>query len=124
MHKAQQQVIEFHNKFGVEKTHLPNICFSKRLRLDLIEEELKELVDGFNENNLEKVADGLVDLLYVVYGCAISCGIDIEPLFDEVHSANMRKEGGSIRSDGKILKPKNWQKPNIKHILALQPPIL
>ena len=37
------------------------------------------------------VADALGDLLYVVLGSAVCCGIDIEPIFREIHRSNMSK---------------------------------
>src|SRR2546429_6004229 len=39
------------------------------------------------------------DLLYVVYGTAVSYGIDMNPVFREVHRSNMSKVGGYKRGD-------------------------
>lgn len=43
------------------------------------------------EPNLAKIADGLADLDYVSKGTAIACGLDMEPIFKEVHRSNMSK---------------------------------
>lgn len=46
--------------------------------------------------------------------------VSIVPIFDEVHSSNMAKlvDGKPLkRADGKIIKPKNWQPPNIKQFV-------
>ena len=47
-------------------------------------------------------------------------GIDIRPIWDEVHRTNMAKEGGGSRTDGKIMKPAGWQPPDIAGLLARQ----
>ena len=39
-----------------------------QLRLELIEEELRELYLGVERKNMIEIADALTDLLYVVYG--------------------------------------------------------
>lgn len=64
-----------------------------------------------NPDELE-VIDGLCDLLYVVFGSAVTMGIDLEPFFEEVHRANMEKTTGPKRADGKQLKPEGWQPPD------------
>jgi len=66
--------------------------------------------DGFN---LEGVADGLADLIYVCVGAALAFGIPLDRVWAEVQRANMAKLGGPRRADGKILKPEGWQPPNI-----------
>ena len=40
---------------------------------------------------IDQVADALVDAQYFVDGTANAYGLDLEPLFDEVHRANMEK---------------------------------
>ena len=92
----------------------------KKLRMALITEELHELDDAFTNDNLVGIADALADLIYVVKGTAAACGIDIEPIFNEVHKSNMTKVGGVVREDGKILKPENYEPPRIKNLLKLQ----
>ncbi|MFO8059584.1 MAG: hypothetical protein R6U70_02880, partial [Bacillota bacterium] len=90
------------------------------LRLRLIREELSELEKSIDGQDIVDVADALADLLYVTYGTAIAFGIDIRPVFKEVHRANMTKEGGKVRADGKILKPEGWKPPRIEDVLCRQ----
>ncbi|MEC4688424.1 MAG: hypothetical protein VST64_08985, partial [Nitrospirota bacterium] len=66
------------------------------------------------------VAKELADLLYVVYGAAVSCGIDMEPVFQEVHRSNMSKLGGYKRADGKWVKPPTYSPASIQPILQAQ----
>lgn len=61
------------------------------LRIKLIDEEFEELQEAFVEKSIKKVADAIADILYVVYGTAVSCGLDAQKLVDEVHSSNMSK---------------------------------
>lgn len=95
---------------------------SKDLRVKLINEEAHEFAVASQEDDMEGVADALADLLYVVYGAAVAWGIKIDPVFQEVHRANMEKfsEGSYERADGKWMKPPNWQAPDILKVLEAQ----
>ena len=53
------------------------------LRIRLMLEELAETVAALHENNVVEAADGLCDLLYVIYGAAVSYGIPLEDGFLE-----------------------------------------
>lgn len=91
MTKEQQQLVEFHKQFECLINPWP--CFLlnpkyKTLRYNLIDEELKEFNDA---TNIYEVADALGDLLYVVLGAAVTYGIDLEPVFQEIHRSNMTK---------------------------------
>lgn len=90
------------------------------LRRKLIREEVNELLDGIDDNDLVKVADGCADAIVVILGTAISYGIDLRPIWAEVHRTNMNKLGGEKRADGKSLKPEGWQPPRIKELLDAQ----
>lgn len=109
-------VREWHRKFNVSIGFAPEIR-NAELRASLIEEEARETVDAIRSGNLVEAIDGMCDLLYVVYGTAVSFGVELEPFFYEVHRSNMAKEGGAVREDGKILKPAGWQPPRIAEML-------
>src|SRR4029453_6442141 len=66
------------------------------------------------------IAKEVADLLYVVYGTAVSYGIDMAPVFREVHRSNMSKVGGYKREDGKWVKPATYSPAAIQPILAEQ----
>lgn len=122
MHKAQKQVKEFHEAFGCYRQREPGIPnqLVQWLRQDLIQEELDELCEAFNTSDLRGVADALGDLLYVVYGCAEACGLDMEPIVDEIHRSNLTKCGGGRRADGKILKGLGYEPPDLLPIIESQ----
>ena len=122
MYEAQQMVIEFHKEFDIHIAETPSIPYEKTqaLRVKLIQEEFDELKEALKKNDLPHIAKELAGLLYVVYGTAISYGIDMEPVFQEVQRSNMSKVGGYKREDGKWVKPATYSPANIAPILALQ----
>jgi predicted HAD superfamily Cof-like phosphohydrolase len=92
----------------------------RALRMRLLEEEFDEYNEGEYNNDLENIAKELADIIYIVCGTAVSYGIPLDKVFDEVHRSNMAKlvDGKPIRrDDGKILKPEGWTAPDIKKIL-------
>ena len=98
MNKEQASVQEFMLAFGQECPDRPCIppedtC---NFRVDFIDEENAELDSAFKERNVTLVADALADILYVTYGTAIACGLDMERIFAEVHRSNMSKFWNSM----------------------------
>jgi hypothetical protein len=95
-----------------------------RLYIDLIDEEFRELCDGFLRRHIGDIADGGADLVWVVQGLFITLGIDFEQVWKEVRASNMSKvsDNGKIkkREDGKILKPESYFKPDIERVLKEQ----
>jgi predicted HAD superfamily Cof-like phosphohydrolase len=83
-------VMDFNIAFGVSVSekmtpfvdkHIREIFTNKDLvdlRFSLIQEEVNELFDAYNENNLTEILDALTDILYVVYGAGVSFGIDLD----------------------------------------------
>ena len=63
------------------------------LRIDLIEEELKELKDAIKKKDLKEVVDALTDILYVTYGAGHAFGVNLDKCFEEVQKSNMSKLG-------------------------------
>lgn len=123
MKSEQLMVREFHKEFGLLINNNPTIIPDSvvQLRERLIKEELDELViAALSEPNLVDIADALADLLYVVLGTAVSFGIDIEPVFAEVHRSNMTKKGGHLRSDGKWIKPDTYSPADLISIIESQ----
>ena len=125
MNKLLSDVVLFHQTYGqpvAEKPIIPKVKRQK-LRARLIREELKELTDAFKAKDLVAVADALTDLLYVVNGCVVECGMKdlIDSCHEEVQASNMSKLGADgkpmYRADGKVAKGPNFFEPNLAKII-------
>lgn len=92
-----QKVIDFHNAFDQPTPSImqKDISIQDRIlcdfRLSLIEEEFNELKDAIKTNNFTEIRDAIADILYVVYGTAVSFGINADKDFNIVHESNMSK---------------------------------
>lgn len=124
MNKYQKDVAQFHEAMGQADPDTPTMPdeATRELRCDLIEEELYELRDAFGLHgdvpDPVKVADALADLLYVVYGTANVMGLDMDPIWDEVHRSNMTKFiDGHKREDGKWIKGPSYSPANLEPII-------
>ena len=123
MKDALKKVHEFHEIFDTligTKPQFPDED-TRQLRRNILEEEFKEYQSAEAANDLIEVADALADIIYIALGTAISYGIPLDEVFNEVHASNMSKldENGKpiYREDGKVLKGPNYFKPNIVEIL-------
>ena len=116
-------VDEFHRRFSILQQTAPTDLNeeTKRLRVRLIQEEFDESKESMDGGDLAAVAKEMADLLYVVYGTAVSYGIDMDPVFREVHRSNMSKVGGYKREDGKWVKPATYSPARIEPILGACP---
>ena len=92
-----QKVKEFHLAFDqpAPDTMQTDIASRDRklcdFRASLIGEEFNELKTAISTNDFKEIRDALADILYVVYGTAVSFGIDADSDFAVVHSSNMSK---------------------------------
>ena len=120
----QQQAVEFRKSFRVKNSTTPA---SRTLQRRLIVEEFKEfleaeqqLIMGLTINSAECLKE-LADLVYVCYQYAANLGWDLDEALDRVHKSNMSKlddNGNPIyREDGKVLKSKNYQPPNLTDLV-------
>lgn len=147
--KHQQRIEEMMTKAGQDRPPAPVIPNEdiRRLRAMLILEEALETCEalGFRltyenstpiieavksgtfvyaptEPNLEEIADGCADISVVTIGTLSACGIDDEPLLEEVDKNNLQKfgEGGYRNEHGKWCKPAGHKPPDIVKILKEQ----
>ncbi len=122
MTNEQAMVESFHDKFEIVTNSIPTELddHTKQLRVRLIQEEFDELQEAMASGDLAAIAKEMADLLYVTYGTAVSYGIDMEPVFQEVHRSNLSKIGGYKRADGKWVKPPTYSPADIESIVATQ----
>jgi predicted HAD superfamily Cof-like phosphohydrolase len=122
MTNEQAMVEAFHSKFEIVVRTTPTDLHedTKQLRVRLIQEEFDELKQAMTTGDLAAVAKEMADLLYVTYGTAVSYGIDMDPVFREVHRSNLSKVGGYKRADGKWVKPPTYSPADIEPILEAQ----
>ena len=120
--EPQWMVERFHRLFDILVQQMPGHVDDRTrvLRERLIQEEFEELKEAMGKRDLAAIAKELADLLYVVYGTAVSYGIDMGPVFREVHRSNMSKVGGYKREDGKWVKPPTYSPAAIEPILIQQ----
>src|SRR5690606_14317733 len=113
------------------------------MRMALVAEEFAELVaavygaragehvatafaaavaDDDGTRDVVAAADALADLVYVVYGMALECGIPLPEVLAEVHASNLSKLGADgrpvHRADGKVLKGPSYAPPDVAGVLA------
>ena len=117
-------VKQFNKSFSVKANKNPGVLSEEEwtLKANLMTEELSEYIEACKKGDLVEVSDAIVDMQYILSGIIIAHGLEnvFEDLFNEVHDSNMSKlENGKAlrRDDGKVLKGKNYFKPDLKKIL-------
>lgn len=133
-----RDVGEFHEKFELDVVH--EDCYENcqhkprprdewngeliEFRARFLREELDEFNEGVRERDHAKMADALIDLVYVAMGTAHLLGYPWEELWDEVQRANMSKVRASPdgsnskrRSRWDVVKPLGWTPPEIDAVL-------
>ena len=142
LEKMKKLVKEFYAAFGQERYLNKEVYGATsigrmKLRNKLFDEELKEFLEA--ETDVGKL-DAICDMYYIAIGTTLELGIYgnqffvidyykqrtwfndelIMEAFEEVHRSNMSKlENGKaiFREDGKILKGKNYFRPNLKKFI-------
>lgn len=93
--RALEDVAEFHTTFHLPVLDTPQIPDADRcrLRINLLQEELKELEEAIANNDLVEAADAFADIQYVLSGAILEFGLGdkFKALFEEVHRSNMSK---------------------------------
>ena len=115
-----------HQKYGVNKwmqaelqsdVDWRKINKFMQFRLGMMQEELDETKNAFNNKDAEEMVDGIIDLCVFAIGTLEVFGVDAEKAWDEVYKANMSKEVGV--KEGRpnplglpdLVKPDDWQGP-------------
>lgn len=112
----------FHEKFGHQFPETPDFLSAEadQFRTNFMIEELEEYIHA---QTLEDKVDALVDLVVVAMGTAYMHGFEWPHHWNEVYSANMRKERATNPDQSKrgtsldIIKPEGWTGPDHSKIL-------
>lgn len=122
-------VAEFHAAFKLPVRDVPGSEVDRKLaelRVALLEEEVGEFVAASEKGDLVGIADALADIVYVVYGTALTYGVDLDAVLSEVHRSNMSKLDSNgrplLRDDGKVLKSDRYFPPDVEAVLGRQAP--
>lgn len=121
MTPEQRMVRHFHEVFLGDCQTSPTVPDQANLetRSRLLAEETDEFIKAAQRRDLVAMVDALADVMYVILGTANVLGIDLEPVFAEVHRSNMTKsqpEG----TDRKPTKGLHWSPPDILDQLRRQ----
>jgi len=118
-----EDVLLMHAKFDLPRPARPQLLEPDAFafRWKFLIEELEEFGTAHQEGDLERAADGLIDLAYVVIGTAIFMGLPWQALWNEVQRANLAKERGTNAKRGSfqadLIKPEGWQGPELAKVL-------
>jgi predicted HAD superfamily Cof-like phosphohydrolase len=143
-HDPEALVRTFHETYALPVRQGPATVDHDRvhMRMALVAEELAELVaavygeragehmtaaltravaDDDGVRDVVGAADALADLVYVVYGMALECGIPLADVLAEVQRSNLSKLGADgrpiYREDGKVLKGPGYHPPDVAGVL-------
>ena len=114
-------VYEFHRKMMVPMSPVPALLDPEthEYRCKFMDEELREFKEAYDEGDLDKAFDSLLDLVYVAVGTALKMGLPWPGGWQRVHGANMTKRlakpDGSDSKRGSpvdVVKPENFVAPS------------
>ena len=107
--RSLRQIVELFNRSDISRTQLTR-------RTLMASEELAVWIEAHIAGNIVEAADAIGDRLYVLLGDALSTGLPVERVFEEVHCSNMTK----VCSDnvtGKGKKLQGYLRPNLEAIV-------
>lgn len=116
-----EKVREFNGAFGQPTGDTPMTPERMALRIELIREEFKEVLEEAQQPlahiDHPALMKELADLLVVTYGMGVELGYPMDEAFNLVHASNMSKLGEDgkpiYREDGKVLKGPNYKKADL-----------
>jgi len=122
-----KDIIDFHQKFELtyegRPRDLPDDLFW--FRSGFLDEEIKEYLRAWQEGNLEKQMDALVDIVYVAMGTAYLHGFNFEEAWKRVHEANMNKIRAQSPDESErgstfdVVKPEGWEPPILSDLMNM-----
>ena len=124
MNRSQINVRDFYKTYNYfmrdfPSCDLPSVVSDSVLKA--IEEKREQLEDAIGFAEISDIALAIGELLYVSYAAAVSFGIDIEPIFAEVHRSKMTRKGGRLVGN-KWVDSINSSPPHVESIITNQIP--
>ena len=110
-----QKVLDFNTCFNHKVSNEKYInVFDKdpklvNLRLSLIDEEIKELQEAYDNDDIIEIIDALSDILYVGYGLCVCFGINIDEKYNEFTKIYL-KDGKDVINMDEIANMTNFYK--------------
>lgn len=123
-------VKRFVNKFNMqlEPGHIDNYQIIDDHIKIFIREEFEELIEAWNNGNIEEIVDALGDLSWHCDKAFVMLEIDAQQVRDEIGRANLDKELGVKPGREKalrdVIKSKNWVGPNHSNNYGRLPEVL
>ncbi len=122
---------DMHTKFGVNKV-VDTLTDAQlrdylKFRLDMVQEEVTETIDAFNNKDAQEVVDGLIDAIVFAIGTLDAFKVDAYEAWARVHAANMAKEPGvkpgrpNPYGFPDLIKPEGWTAPTHEDNVGLIP---
>lgn len=95
MNELIEKVKEWNSASGVPQLEAPGVPTMPiiNLRLDLLEEEIRELEAAAHKKDMVEILDALCDIQYILLGAVTDYGMQevFAEAFNEVHESNMSK---------------------------------
>ena len=93
-----EDIVDMHRKFqvheAVAKMDKKKLREYLKLRISMIEEEVKETRQAFIKKDPEELVDGIIDTIVFCIGTLEAFDIDCDQAWQEVMAANFAKEVG------------------------------
>ena len=93
-----EDIVDMHRKFGfheaVKKMDKKQLREFLKLRMNMIEEEVKETREAFQAKNSEEMVDGIIDTIVFCIGTLDLFDVDADRAWQEVMQANFAKNRG------------------------------
>jgi len=85
--------------------------------MGMLHEEYTELVYALEAKDLVEIIDGAADMIYVLQGLILQCGVSPDLIGREVAYSNFEKEHDPTHPEKPVRKPEGWEPPRIREIL-------
>ena len=111
-----EAVRAFHKKMGFpvevgEEDFADNENGVRDWRFARLDEEVRELKEAVATRDPHKIGCEAADVVYIVLGLLVECGLQFQPFWDAVCAANMAKEPSPDPDNKRPLKPDGWVGP-------------